>query len=99
MLEPEREGTAVPDDTRPNDRDTAPARPTDDEPPRGLFDRLRQRVKDDDLFGLSAEMAFRFLFAVFPFGLFVAALAAFVAAAMHMDNPARQMIDALGDNL
>jgi membrane protein len=44
-------------------------------------------------------MAYRFLFAVFPFGLFVAALGAFVAAAAHIDNPAQQIISSLGDNL
>ena len=33
----------------------------------------------DDIAGLSAELAYRFLFAIFPFGIFVAALTAFVA--------------------
>ena len=65
----------------------------------GVFQRLRRQVKADDVAGLSAEMAYRFLFAVFPFGLFVAALAAFVATALHVDNPAQQIIKSLGDNL
>src|SRR4051812_21108190 len=65
----------------------------------GTFRRLRERVKGDDVTGLAAEMAYRFLFAVFPFGLFVAALGAFAAAALHVANPAQQIISALGDNL
>ena len=65
----------------------------------GVLARLRQRIGQDDILGLSAEMAYRFLFAVFPFGLFVAALAAFAASAFHIDNPAQQMISGLGDNL
>jgi membrane protein len=65
----------------------------------GIVQRLRRSWKEDDVPGLSAEMAYRFLFAVFPFGLFVAAIAAFVATALRIDNPAQQMIAALGDNL
>ena len=65
--------------------------------------RIRERfihsVKEDDVSGLSAEIAYRFLFAVFPFGLFAAALGAFVAAALHVDNPAEQVLAGLGDNL
>ena len=49
--------------------------------------------------GLSAEIAYRFLFAVFPFGLFVAALGSFVAVYFRIDNPADQAVRALGDNL
>lgn len=60
---------------------------------------LAQRVSKDDVLGLSAEMAYRFLFAVFPFGLFVAGLGAFVAAALRIGNPAEQIIAGLGDNL
>jgi len=44
-------------------------------------------------------MAYRFLFAVFPFGVFVAALTAFVAAALHVDNPAGKLLSGIGDNL
>jgi membrane protein len=61
--------------------------------------RFLDGVRDNDVSGLSAEIAYRFLFAVFPFGLFVAALAAFVAAQLHVDNPAQQVVAGLGDNL
>jgi membrane protein len=49
--------------------------------------------------GLSAEIAYRFLFAVFPFGLFVAALGAFVATFLRITNPAEQIVRGLADNL
>jgi len=65
----------------------------------GMLKVLKERVQKDDVLGLSAELAYRFLFAVFPFGLFLAALGAFVAAAAHIENPAQQVIDAMGDNL
>jgi membrane protein len=64
-----------------------------------LRDRFLHSLKEDDLSGLSAEIAYRFLFAVFPFGLFVAALGSFVAVYFRIDNPADEMVRGLGDNL
>jgi membrane protein len=69
------------------------------DPRRRVRDRFIQGVKDDDVSGLSAEIAYRFLFAVFPFGLFVAALGSFVAVYFRIDNPADEAVRALGDNL
>ena len=65
----------------------------------GVRRRLIEGVREHDVSGLSAEIAYRFLFAVFPFGLFVAALGAFVAGLLHVDNPAQLVLDGLGDNL
>jgi membrane protein len=73
--------------------------PANEGSPVEILKTLPKRVSDDDVLGLSAEMAYRFLFAVFPFGLFVAALGAFVASALRIDNPAQQIISGLGDNL
>ena len=84
---------------RPDEPYPDPVAVASDPSLRGILRRLRDRFKDDDLLGLSAEMAFRFLFAVFPFGLFVAAVAAFVAVALNLDNPAQQIVGGLGDNL
>src|SRR6185369_16549513 len=53
----------------------------------------------DDVSGLAAELAYRFLFAIFPFGIFVAALTAFVAQAIGLADPTGQIIGAVGDNL
>ena len=76
---------------------------TDDSREQPLRDRIRARlfrsIQDDDVSGLSAEIAYRFLFAVFPFGLFVAALGSFVAASLHVANPAEDIVRGLGDNL
>jgi membrane protein len=67
--------------------------------PKTLGKHLLQRLRDDDVGGLAAEIAYRFLFAVFPFGLFVAALGAFVATALGIGNPAQAIVDGMGDNL
>ncbi|MFL5777680.1 MAG: YihY/virulence factor BrkB family protein, partial [Chloroflexota bacterium] len=65
----------------------------------GVPRHLINGVRDHDVSGLAAEMAYRFLFAVFPFGLFVAALSAFVAELAHVDDPASLVLRGLGDNL
>jgi membrane protein len=61
--------------------------------------RLMEGIKGDDVSGLAAEIAYRFLFAVFPFGLFVAALGSFAAGWLHVENPAQMIVSGLGDNL
>jgi membrane protein len=66
---------------------------------REIATRFVKSFREDDVPGLAAELAYRFLFAVFPFGLFVAALGAFVAGWLGIQNPAQQILDALGDNL
>jgi membrane protein len=65
----------------------------------GIGRRFVSSIKDDDVPGLAAEIAYRFLFAVFPFGLFVAALGAFIAGVLQVDDPAAQVLAGLGDNL
>jgi membrane protein len=47
--------------------------------PRFLW-RLSQEIGDDDVSGLAAEMAYRFLFALFPFLIFLAAFVGFIGA-------------------
>ncbi|HEY7968548.1 MAG TPA: YihY/virulence factor BrkB family protein [Candidatus Limnocylindrales bacterium] len=61
--------------------------------------RLLAEVQRDDVPGMSAELAYRFLFAVFPFGIFVAALAAFVAQWAGITDPSQKIIGAVTDNL
>ena len=65
----------------------------------GVGRRLIAGIREHDVSGLSAEIAYRFLFAVFPFGLFVAALGGVIAGWLRIDNPAGQVIGGLGDNL
>lgn len=70
---------------------------------RDQLERIGRRfigdVQRDDVAGLAAELAYRFLFAVFPFGIFVAALTAFVANAIGFADPTSQIMGAVGDNL
>jgi membrane protein len=58
--------------------------------------RLYQEGKEDDIFGLAAELAFRFFFALFPFFIFLAALGAFVARALDVDNPTNEIMSLFG---
>lgn len=57
---------------------------------------LIQEVRADDVFGISAELAYRFLFALFPFFLFLAALSSFVARWMGNEDPTSQIIQGIG---
>ena len=61
----------------------------------GAIRRYVRRCLDDDLTGLAAELAFRFLLALFPFGVFVASVGALVAGRAGPGNPA----DALAQTL
>ncbi|MBA2719965.1 MAG: YihY/virulence factor BrkB family protein, partial [Chloroflexi bacterium] len=61
--------------------------------------RFLADIKKDDVAGLAAELAYRFLFAIFPFVIFVAALTAFVASAAGLSDPTGQILGAIGDNL
>ena len=72
---------------------------SEDDRPQGLPSRLMHGLREHDVGGLSAEMAYRFLFAVFPFGLFVAAMGSVIAGWLRLDDPAAQIVAALRDNL
>ncbi|HEX5826478.1 MAG TPA: YihY/virulence factor BrkB family protein [Candidatus Limnocylindrales bacterium] len=61
--------------------------------------QLVQQVIDDEVPELAAGLAYRFLFAIFPFGIFLAALAAFVAAWFGVGDPTNDILSALDDNL
>lgn len=65
----------------------------------GFGRRLWAQIGEDDVAGLAAELAYRFLFAVFPFVLFVAALASFAGPVLGIEDPAGRIVGALGDNL
>ena len=65
----------------------------------GFGRELFKRFSDDDASGMAAELAYRLLFAIFPLGLFLAALGALVAAWIGIANPTDQIIATLGDNL
>jgi membrane protein len=52
-----------------------------------------------DTTGLAAELAFRFMFATFPFVLFLAALGAFVADWLGVADPTARIVSALGNSV
>jgi membrane protein len=53
----------------------------------------------DDVPEMSAALAYRFFLSIFPFALFIAALASAAAIGFGIENPARQGIDAAGTTL
>ena len=61
--------------------------------------RVVQQTLDDEAPELAAGLAYRFLFALFPFAIFVAALAAFVSQAIGIGDPTNEILGAIGDNL
>jgi membrane protein len=54
---------------------------------------------DDDLTGLAAELTYRFLLALFPFFIFLAALMGFVVGWFNIQNPTREIMDHLQGQL
>lgn len=61
--------------------------------------RVLRRSAADDVGGLATQLAWSFLLALFPFGIFAAALSAFVAGALGLTDPTDNILNALGDNL
>lgn len=57
------------------------------------------RVSADDVPGLAAEITYRFMFATFPFLLFLAALSGFLASATGVADPVGQVIGLMGRTL
>ncbi|MGD0018263.1 MAG: YihY/virulence factor BrkB family protein [Candidatus Limnocylindrales bacterium] len=63
---------------------------------------IRQYVRQlqrHDATGLAAELSFRFMFATFPFVLFLAALGAFLAGWLGVADPTSRIISALGSSI
>ena len=58
-----------------------------------------RQLERHDITGLAAELAFRFMFATFPFVLFLAALGAFVAGWLGVADPTSSIISALGSSI
>jgi len=58
-----------------------------------------RKFNKDDAMGSAAEMAFRFMFALFPLLLFLAALSSYVARWIGIENPTEEIITQAGDRL
>lgn len=69
------------------------------DPSLGSLRSLARRALDHDIAGLSAELAYRFLFALFPFMLFLSALGGFVASWLGIADPATRAIDAVSSEV
>ena len=54
---------------------------------------------DDDVVGMSAELAYRFMFATFPFAIFLVALSGFIAAWLGIGDPSNRIINTIGSDL
>ena len=66
---------------------------------REIVSRYAKRVIADDVAGISAELAYRFMFAAFPFAIFVVALGGFVASWLGIRDPSNQIVGAIGGDL
>jgi membrane protein len=68
-------------------------------PGAGFARRLVTRIVEDEVPDLAAGIAYRLLFAVFPFAIFLAALSAFAAPALGLGDPTGTIIGGVSDNL
>lgn len=84
-------------DSTPPLHEEAPPDPADE--PVSFGRELLGRLQRNDASGMAAELAYRFVLAVFPFGLFLAGLVAFGAVWLGVDNPTEEIIAGIGDNL
>ena len=60
---------------------------------------LYAEMKQDDVTGAAAELAFRLFLAVFPFFIFLAALGGFISDALNTRNPADEIMGVFGNQL
>ncbi|MGE3962284.1 MAG: YihY/virulence factor BrkB family protein [Dehalococcoidia bacterium] len=58
-----------------------------------------RKFNRDDAMGSAAEMAFRFMFALFPLLVFLAALSAYLARWLGIENPTEEILQQAGDRL
>jgi membrane protein len=66
---------------------------------RQIAIRYVKSIFDDDVPGLAAELAYRFMFATFPFAIFVVALSGFIASWLGIADPSARIIGAIGNSL
>lgn len=64
-----------------------------------LIQQYVRQLQRHDTTGLAAELAYRFMFATFPFVLFLAALGGFMAGWFGVADPTSRIISALGGSI
>jgi membrane protein len=62
---------------------------------KAVFDKMQA----DDAMGGAAELAFRFMFALFPLVIFLAALSSYVARWVGIENPTQDILNEAGTHL
>jgi len=67
--------------------------------PAAVAKQVIRKVDKDDLGILAAALAYRFFLALFPFFIFIAALAGFVTHFFSIENPTDRIINTIGDTL
>lgn len=66
---------------------------------REIVERYVRQILADDVPGLAAELAYRFMFATFPFAIFVVALSGFITNWLGVADPGGHIIRSIGDAL
>ncbi len=66
---------------------------------RDLGKEVYDKIQEDDAMGGAAELAFRFMFALFPLVIFLAALSSYVARWLGMENPTQDILNEAGSHL
>src|SRR2546425_863259 len=61
--------------------------------------RLWTHLEEDDIAGLSAELAFRSFLELFPWFVFLTAIGEVLAGAMNIQNPAQQVLQLLTESM
>ena len=61
--------------------------------------RFQRAINEDDLAGISGELAYRLFLSLFPFFIFLAALGGFMADLLDLDNPTDEIIELLGESV
>ena len=60
--------------------------------PVAIGKQLVKQIQDDEVPDRAAGLAYRFLFAIFPFAIFLAALAGFIAPVLGMGDPTDEIL-------
>src|SRR5438105_4789462 len=64
-----------------------------------LVARVFRQAIEDDVAGLSAELAYRTFLELFPFFIFLSIIGSAAEASLHIYNPARQVLDLINQSL
>lgn len=65
----------------------------------GIGKSLFHKFQQDDAMGGAAEMAFRFMFAIFPLLIFLAGLSSYIARWLGIENPTEEILAQAGEQL